>query len=153
MKYILALGILVLAGCQSTVSPQGSGTTAPIAATQSTSMVTLLNQQRAAQGLGPVRINARLSRASVDHARDMATNNYFSHQGRNGSTFVQRAQAAGYNCVAAENLAVGQTTEAAVVTAWMNSAGHRRNILTPDATEFGVGRVGNTWVVMFGRGC
>ena len=117
------------------------------------SMISLLNSQRAAQGQAPLSENRRLSRAALDHAEDMVRNDYFSHQGQNGSSFSDRARAAGYNCAAAENIAFGQQSEAEVITEWMNSSGHRRNILLGDATEFGIGRVGNMWVLMLGRGC
>jgi len=115
--------------------------------------MSILNSERAAQGLGPLRENARLSQASRAHAQDMANNGYFSHNGRNGSSFVDRARAAGYTCPAAENIAQGQTTEAVVMTTWMNSSGHRRNIMLSNTADFGIGRAGNVWVMMFGRGC
>ncbi|MBU2992724.1 CAP domain-containing protein [Octadecabacter sp. B2R22] len=113
----------------------------------------MLNAARADTGLGPVRENARLSQAARFHATDMVANDYFSHTGRTGSSFTDRARAAGYACAAAENIASGQETESEVFTTWMNSSGHRRNILLRDAREFGIGRVGNMWVLMMGRGC
>ena len=83
----------------------------------------------------------------------MHSGDFFAHRGSDGSDFVRRARAAGYTCVAAENIAWGQPDEASVVTAWMNSAGHRRNILLADVTEYGIGHVGNKWVLLMGRGC
>jgi len=116
-------------------------------------MMSLLNAQRTAQGLSPLRENARLSRAARDHAADMVAKGYFSHTGADGSQFFERAMDAGYNCPAAENIASGQQTEVEVVGSWMNSAGHRRNILLSDARDFGIGRVDNVWVLLLGRGC
>jgi len=89
----------------------------------------------------------------VLHAEDMVAQNYFSHTGANGSRFTQRARAAGYGCAIAENIASGHPTEGAVMAAWMQSSGHRRNILMPNAVEFGIGRSGNIWVLMMGSGC
>lgn len=153
MKYLLAITILVLAGCQTTTTAPQVSTPTSTAAMPAGSILSLLNRERAAQGRGPVSEDARLSRAARDHAQDMVSNDYFSHTGRNGSSFSARAQAAGYTCAAAENIAFGQQSEADVMTAWMNSSGHRRNILLADATEFGIGRVGTMWVLMMGRGC
>lgn len=127
---------------------------APVqAAVPTGGIMSILNQERAARGLPALREDARLSRASRLHAQDMVANDYFAHVGLNGSTLSTRARAAGYTCVAAENIAIGQKTNAAVMTAWMNSPPHRRNIMLSDTAEFGIGRVGDMWVMMFGRGC
>ncbi|MCF2870001.1 CAP domain-containing protein [Octadecabacter sp. G9-8] len=150
MKRILGLAVLALSACQPAV--ETSTNAVPVVVPQG-QIGALLNSERAAQGLGALSEDVNLSRAAQAHAQDMVTQGYFSHEGRNGSSFVQRAQAAGYPCVAAENIANGQLSEAAVMTGWMNSSGHRRNILLPDATEFGIGRVNNMWVLMLGRGC
>jgi len=85
---------------------------------------------------------------------DAAVGGYFSHTGQNGSSFSDRARAAGYTCAAAENIASGQRSEAEVMTSWLNSPGHRRNILLRDVVDIGIGRVGTMWVMMLGRaGC
>lgn len=156
MRYLMILAACALAGCQpapvAPTTPRAEAIAAPVVLPAG-SMVSLLNAQRAAQGQNAVVENRRLSRAALDHAEDMVRNDYFSHDGQNGSSFSDRARAAGYNCAAAENIASGQRSEADVVTAWMNSSGHRRNILLGDATEFGIGRVGNMWVLMMGRSC
>lgn len=152
----LAVGAaLVIAACQPT--PSATTTTTPaaqiVAPAPSGSMAALLNTQRAAQGRGPVSEDARLSAAAQAHAQDMVNNDYFSHTGLNGSRFTQRAQAAGYGCAVAENIAFGQRSEAEVINVWMNSSGHRRNILMGRASEFGIGRAGTMWVLMMGSGC
>jgi uncharacterized protein YkwD len=69
----------------------------------------------------------------------MATYNYFSHTGRDGSTFTTRASRAGYNYAIGENIAWGYRTPDAVMTAWMNSSGHKANILNCKAKSIGVG--------------
>lgn len=104
------------------------------------SVTQIVNAQRAANGLSAVRNDARLARAAQAHAEDMVAQGYFSHTGANGSRFSQRARAAGYTCAAAENIASGQKTSATVMEDWMNSAGHRRNILLSDARDIGIGR-------------
>lgn len=146
--------VALLAGCQSAPSAQVSTPQVPVVANAPQgSMAALLNAQRAGQGRGAVVEDAALSRAARAYATDMAQNGYFSHTGRDGSSFVDRARGAGYACAASENIAEGQRSEAEVMEAWMNSSGHRRNILSGDAREFGIGRSGNVWVLMFGRGC
>jgi len=152
MRNLLMLAVLALAACQPTPPPAPTISMTQ-AATPSSSMAALINQQRAANGLGPITEDARLSNASRRHAQDMVANDYFSHRGLNGSDLSSRARAAGYTCVAAENIAWGQRTEADVMTAWMNSPGHRRNILLRDAQQFGIGRFDNHWVMLLGRGC
>ena len=92
MKYILAIGLLALAACQST--PQAPQTPVANVSVPAGSMLSLLNSQRAAQGRRPITEDANLSRAARDHAQDMVTNNYFSHTGRDGSSFAARARAA-----------------------------------------------------------
>ncbi|OUD12521.1 hypothetical protein TPSD3_15635 [Thioflexithrix psekupsensis] len=70
----------------------------------------------------------------------MATNNFMSHTGSNGSKFSDRIEQTGYQYSrAGENVAAGQTSPAEVMNSWMNSEGHRANILTPEFTELGVG--------------
>lgn len=161
MRKLAIIALWALAACQSAPAPvqvqetpasTAASTSAPTVAV-SGSIMSLLNAQRASQGRAPLVEDARLSQASQAHAQDMVAGAYFSHTGRDGSSFADRARAAGYNCPAAENIASGQRTEAEVMTAWFNSPGHRRNILLPDAAQYGVGRAGNVWVMTFGRGC
>lgn len=151
MRILIFVAVFGLAACQS--APQSVTPSTPVAAQPAGDMMSLLNAARAAQGRSPVVENARLSRSARDHAADMVAQGYFSHTGQNGSSFSDRARAAGYACAAAENIASGQRSEAEVMTAWMNSSGHRRNILLADAREFGIGRVDNMWVLVMGRGC
>ena len=89
----------------------------------------------------------------------MAANNYFSHTSRNGASFVTRIKAEGYPTPRSENIAAGRTTAQATLTQWMNSTGHRRNILDCTAKDMGVGVASNPrstyrtyWTQDFGRG-
>ncbi|MCQ0093499.1 CAP domain-containing protein [Roseovarius sp. M141] len=113
------------------------------------------NALRANAGAEPLGVSAALTRAAGGHARDMAQNGFFSHTGSDGSGIGDRARAAGYGfCFIAENIAQGQGSLDEVMTGWMNSTGHRRNILSEGAREFALMREGNIWVMVLGRpGC
>jgi uncharacterized protein YkwD len=100
----------------------------------------LVNVERARAGCPAVTADSRLTAAAQAHSADMAANGYFSHTGRNGSTIGSRVTAAGYRWSAVgENIAKGQPTPAAVMEAWMNSSGHRANILRCEYRNLGVG--------------
>lgn len=99
-------------------------------------------------------------RAAADaHAADMATNNYFSHTGRNGSNPGDRITAAGYRWSAwAENIAAGQGTAILAVNGWFASAGHCVNFMSSAVTQIGFGGADNPsstyriyWVAELGR--
>jgi uncharacterized protein YkwD len=102
-------------------------------------IIALTNKHRKAAGCAALATNKTLVYAARAHSKDMATFNYFSHTGRDGSTFVTRAARAGYSAASAENIAWGYRGAEAVVTGWMNSAGHRQNILTCSHKVVGVG--------------
>ncbi|MDG6107529.1 CAP domain-containing protein [Dactylosporangium aurantiacum] len=122
-----------------------------------TEVVTLTNNYRTANGCGALRIDSRLVAAARAHSTDMVTNGFFSHTGSNGSTFVQREVAAGYTTGAsAENIAWGYRSPQEVVNGWINSAGHRANILNCGSVAVGVGvayKADGTpyWTQDFGR--
>jgi len=100
----------------------------------------LTNAERAAYGLEPLIWHYGLAHISRLHSLDMALNNFMSHDSFDGRTFSQRIDQAGINWSAIrENVAAGQQTPQAVVNAWMNSPGHRANILAPNVTHLGVG--------------
>lgn len=83
---------------------------------------------------------ATLSSAALGHSKDMATKNFFSHTGSNGSTVGKRATAAGFAwSYVNENIAAGYTTTDKVVSGWLSSPGHCANIMTKSATRVGVG--------------
>jgi uncharacterized protein YkwD len=119
-------------------------------------VVALTNAERAQAGCGALAIDARLTAAAQAHSVDMAINNYFDHISLDGQTPFQRIAAAGYTfSVAAENIAGGQRTPRDVVAGWMNSAGHRANILNCSLSQIGVGfatggSYGTYWTQDFG---
>ena len=105
-----------------------------------TQVVTLTNAERAKAGCGPLTVNATLTAVAQAHSQDMATHDYFDHNSQDGRTPFDRMTAAGYRySTAAENIAAGQRTPQDVMTAWMNSPGHRANILNCTLKEIGVG--------------
>lgn len=111
----------------------------------------LTNQQRVQNGLLPLTLNLTLNDVAEKHSQDMSTRNYFSHQGLDGSQPWDRMRAEGYNYSrAAENIAFGQPTAQDVVNAWMNSPGHRQNILNPNLKDIGVGYYSGYWTQNFG---
>ncbi len=124
-------------------------------------VIRLTNLERTSRGLAPLKRNTNLTNAARAHNQDMITNNFFSHTGSNGSSSSQRACAHGYtpygwgSCYAGENIAAGYATPAGAITGWMNSAGHRANILNGNYREIGVGHAtggswGNYWTMDLG---
>jgi uncharacterized protein YkwD len=115
-------------------------------------VIDLTNQERAKQGLAPLKMDSRLNDSAEKHSQDMAAQNYFSHQGKNGSQPWDRMEDSGYGnfARAAENIALGQTSAQQVVSDWMNSPGHRRNILDPNLKDLGVGYFNGYWTQNFG---
>ena len=103
-------------------------------------VLALVNEQRANYGLAPLSYSSELEAVAYAHSKDMAQNNYFSHTNLSGQSPFDRIKAAGISYrSAAENIAAGQKTPQEVVSAWMNSAGHRANILNSSVTKMGVG--------------
>ncbi|PZG10924.1 CAP domain-containing protein [Nonomuraea aridisoli] len=103
-------------------------------------VVRLTNVEREQGGCGPLKHDARLREAAYGHSADMAENDYFEHDSQDGRDMVDRIRATGFGGSAwAENIAMGQPTAAAVVKAWMNSDGHRQNIMNCTYTHIGVG--------------
>jgi len=103
-------------------------------------VVALVNQERSKVGLAPLKDNWELSRVARYKSEDMANKNYFSHTSPTyGSPFDMMKNFGIIYMAAGENIAMGQQTPASVMTAWMNSAGHKANILSKSFTEIGVG--------------
>lgn len=112
----------------------------------------LTNQVRAKYRLRPLRFNCRLYNAAQRHTIDMVNSNRISHRGSDGSSVGSRVKRSGYKFSAvAENVAQGQRTPSQVVNSWMNSPGHRRNILNPQYTDIGVGYANNYWTQVFAK--
>jgi uncharacterized protein YkwD len=106
-----------------------------------------LNAERARHGLPRLKLNRKLSTAARRHARDMVRRDYFAHDSLGGGTFVDRIRRSGYlkgarSWSVGENLAWGsheRSAPRAITAMWMNSAGHRANILSPAFREVGIG--------------
>ena len=117
-------------------------------------VVNLVNSERAKQGLGALANNWELQRVAETKARDLTDKNYFSHTSPTyGSPFDMMKSFGIKYSSAGENIAKGQRTPQEVMTAWMNSSGHRANILNSSYTQIGVGydSRSNSWVQMFIR--
>ena len=124
--------------------------------------ITLINQHRANNGLGPLKTCVTLNRSAQGHSEDMRDQNYFSHTGLNGSTMVTRSCDACYapacplSTAMGENIAAGNSTASATFTQWKNSAGHNMNMLSASYTVMGIGRAtgggqyGFYWTNVFG---
>ncbi|MEU3490595.1 CAP domain-containing protein [Streptomyces massasporeus] len=120
-------------------------------------VLALVNKERAAAGCSPVTANDRLTRAADDYSDVMASSGVMSHTGPDGSTMTTRVEAAGYQwSTLGENIARGQADAASVMKSWMNSPGHRANILNCSFKELGVGvhfgDGGPWWTQNFGAG-
>lgn len=115
-------------------------------------VIRLVNEIRAENGLKPLAANWELSRIARYKSEDMSDNRYFSHTSPTYGTPFQMIRAFGLSYRSAgENIAYGQRTPAVVVNTWMNSSGHRANILNASYTQIGVGYCvsGNYWTQMF----
>lgn len=144
-----------------TVKPSGStgatGSTGTVSSVNSMEkqVASLTNSERKAAGLGSLTLDSQLSKLARMKAEDMAKKGYFSHTSPTyGSAFdMMKKYGVSYR-TAGENIAKGQKTPEAVMNGWMNSSGHRANILSSAYTHIGVGYAkdskGNTyWVQIF----
>ncbi|WP_168123724.1 CAP domain-containing protein [Paenibacillus sp. HB172176] len=133
-----------------TPAPTPAPTTSTEQSTFQTQVVDLVNQERAKAGLGALETDNLLTKVATEKARDMYVNNYFDHNSPTyGSPFdMMRSFGVTYS-YAGENIAMGQPTPQQVMTDWMNSAGHRANILNSHFGKIGVGYVNGEWVQEF----
>ncbi|MFD7630989.1 CAP domain-containing protein [Streptomyces sp. NPDC059851] len=116
-------------------------------------ILALVNQERAVVGCPALTINAKLTAAAQSHTEDMAAHANMSHTGSDGSDPGQRITRAGYAwSTYGENVAYGYSTPAAVMEGWMNSPGHKRNILNCSFKEIGIGyaQPNHYWTQDFG---
>ncbi|WP_175084778.1 CAP domain-containing protein [Candidatus Frankia nodulisporulans] len=119
-------------------------------------VVTLTNLERGRAGLSALSIDPVLTAAADGHSTDMARRGFFAHTSPDGRTVSDRVTALGYRYSrVAENIAAGQTSAEEVVAGWMDSPGHRANILLPQLREIGVGYAvggehGTYWTQVFG---
>ncbi|MFD8951362.1 CAP domain-containing protein [Streptomyces xanthophaeus] len=138
-------------------SSGGSGGSGTVNADAESAVLSLVNKERKAAGCDPLTANAKLSAAARAYSDTMARSGVMSHTGPDGSTMTSRVEAAGYAWSRlGENIARGQSDADAVMNAWMNSSGHRANILNCDFREIGVGLHkgdgGPWWTQNFGTG-
>lgn len=118
-------------------------------------VVSLVNAERAKQGLAALKSDSRLAEIAQKKAEDMAKNGYFSHTSPTYGSAFDMLKAAGYTYKAAgENIAMGQKSAASVMNGWMNSSGHRANILSSSYEKIGVGHAISSdgtpyWVQIF----
>ncbi|MGW4274804.1 CAP domain-containing protein, partial [Streptomyces seoulensis] len=122
---------------QRTQPPATASATAESAA--EAQVLSLVNQERARAGCGPVAANGALTSLAEDFSRAMADQDFFDHTDPGGATPWDRAARLGITGLGGENIARGQADAAAVMDAWMDSPGHRANILDCDFTTLGVG--------------
>lgn len=124
---------------------------------QAEEVLKLVNSERQKAGLQPLTLSEKLTSIANMKAQDMADKNYFSHQSPTyGSPFDMLHEFGVSYSNAGENIASGQTSAEQVMRDWMNSSGHRANILNKNYTELGVGYVkggnyGTEWVQLFIR--
>ncbi|MFE9815593.1 CAP domain-containing protein [Streptomyces sp. NPDC005773] len=124
----------------STSAPAARKTTAPAAATSAQAAVlALVNQERSKVGCSPVTASSSLASLAQSFSDDMAARGFFDHTDPDGQSPWDRAAKAGVTGLGGENIARGQADAEAVMEAWMNSEGHRANILNCDYKTLGVG--------------
>ena len=151
-----ALSLLPLVLALAVPAPAAAGPTACAAAGSSPTdvgagqleytILCLVNRERTARGLSRLRSNDRLDRAARGHSRNMVRRNFFSHDAPGGASVLDRVLRRGYRgprgTLVGENIAWGSgsyATPAEILDGWMNSPGHRANILHPRFEEIGVG--------------
>lgn len=129
-----------------------------VPATWQAEMLASINAHRSNAGVAPLSRCGSLDRAASAHSADQAAHGHMSHTGSDGSNAPGRMEAAGYNGWRAwgENVAAGQGAVASVMSAWMNSTGHRANILNGSYEHVGMGLAHSAngtpyWTQVFGR--
>lgn len=128
-----------------TAKPTAKPTAAPNISSESAmedEVLRLVNEERTSRGLNALKRASDLDALARAHSADMINRHFFDHTNPDGQSPFDRMRAAGINYrAAAENIASGQRSAAAVMDAWMNSSGHRKNILNASYTEIGIGAV------------
>ncbi|MFG6105612.1 CAP domain-containing protein [Leptothoe sp. EHU-05/26/07-4] len=172
MVALLTIGLLLSASVKAqSVEPVVGGevpqTTAPSKDSVSrlnekqSKLLRLMNDARRERGLAPLAFSSSLQRAAQAHVDDIvAHNNRPTHTGSDGSSMSERVQRENYSYrYLGENVAAGYSSAEDTFEQWMNSRGHRENILNPNFSEAGVGyyinapgtTYGHYWVLVFGR--
>ncbi|WP_420818431.1 CAP domain-containing protein [Paenibacillus ginsengarvi] len=129
---------------------ENGGDTTTTASAYADQVVSLVNQERAKAGLSPLASDPALTNMALDKAKDMYNNNYFDHTSPTyGSPFDMMRSYGIHYSYAGENIAKGQRNPQEVMNAWMNSEGHRANIMSPNFTKIGVAYYNGEWVQEF----
>lgn len=116
-----------------------------------TATACLVNAERSARGLQPLRHDPRLQQAARMHTDDMQAHGHFSHTGSDGSTASDRMRAVGYYSDGAENLLKGTVTPAEAIALWLDSPSHSAKILEPAYRGVGTAQGGEYWTQSFGK--
>ena len=136
-----------------TETAETAETSAPAASNYEQKVAELVNIERQKNGLAPLTLDSAISDVARIKSKDMSDNNYFAHQSPTYGSAGDMLTKFGVKWSAwGENIAAGQRTPEEVVNAWMNSEGHRANILSPNFSKIGVGYVNNgrpNWTQMF----
>jgi uncharacterized protein YkwD len=136
---VLAAGALTLSGT-------------PAFADEADTVVALVNEEREAAGCSPVAVDDELTEAAQGHSRDQAERGEMGHEGSDGSRVGDRATEAGYRWSSVgENVASGTTSASRAMEMWMESSGHRENILNCKFQDIGVAQVDGYWTQDFGK--
>ncbi|MFE2933812.1 CAP domain-containing protein [Streptomyces sp. NPDC059278] len=122
-----------------TSAPAPRSAAAPADSSAQSAVLALVNQERAKVGCSPLTASSSLASLAQDFSEDMAARGFFDHTDPDGRSPWDRASKAGVQGLAGENIARGQANAQAVMDAWMNSDGHRANILNCDYKTLGVG--------------
>lgn len=142
-------------GTENTGNTGSTGNNSDTAAQYAQEVLKLVNEERAKQGIKALTLSDELTEVANIKAKDLAVNNYFDHTSPTyGSPFEMMRNFGIAFSTAGENIASGQRSPQSVMTSWMNSDGHRANILNPSFTQLGVGYsdggvYGTVWVQMF----
>lgn len=137
-----AWGVTLVLGLfsASALMPQCAPPPPPPSAVPTDQCVTAVNQERAKRGIAPVSVDNRLATAAQNHSNYQASIRKMTHTGSGGTDPGKRITNAGYAWRTwAENVAAGQTDCKQVMSAWMNSSGHRANILNSKMVHIGMG--------------
>ncbi|MBL1097380.1 CAP domain-containing protein [Streptomyces coffeae] len=140
------------AASPSSAAPASSTATKSSGSSLQDQIVALVNKERAKVGCKPVTVDAKLTKAAQAHSEDMAAHSNMSHTGSDGSSPDDRIERAGYSwSTYGENVAYGYSSPESVMQGWMNSSGHKANILNCDFKEIGVGHAqpGHYWTQDF----
>ncbi|RSS82263.1 CAP domain-containing protein, partial [Streptomyces sp. WAC05292] len=138
---------------QAPAAPEPSAPTAAPDSGAAAQILALVNKERAAVGCPALTVNEQLAKAAQAHSEDMASHTTMSHTGSDGSDPGERITRAGYEWrTYGENVAYGYSTAEQVMQGWMNSPGHRQNILNCAFKEIGVGlaQPNHYWTQDFG---